>query len=171
MKNLPYIIIVILIGVSVYFYIGRDKSDEIAKHKDRIDSLTVLIEKDKLTIKNLLKDAKTQNIEQNKFIKKADSLSLIISEMDIETDCPKIVKTQEAEISNLRSGLKECNKVKAIQVKTITKYADVVIKHELIALETSNLQKYYKKDCQKGKFKAFISGLGIGGVIVLIVLL
>ena len=166
-----YIIIAVLIGIIAYLYFNPKDTTETDRLRHRIDSLSTLIDKDKLTIQNLLKDAETSNLEQDKYKDKADSLAVIISSLHVENDCPEIVAYQKDEIKNLRTSLKKCNKVKVIQVTTITKYADIIVKHELIALETAELQLHQNNDCKKGKFKTFIAGLGIGGAIVLILVL
>ena len=170
MKYLPYVLILILSGIITYLYFSNNKVDT-SKFINKIDSLSTLVRKDKATILKLLKDAKTSEIAEINSLRKADSLAKIISNLNIESDCPEIAENQSKEIVVLRDGLKKCNKSKGIYKVSLGICHDIVIKNELILVETSNMQKVSKKAVRKAKVNAFIFGSGSTLIIIITILL
>ena len=170
MKYVPYILILILVGVVVYL-IYSHKPIDIKPFEDKIDSLNIEIKKDKKAIDKLLEKVEKQDVQEKEYLVIADSLATIISKLNIEDDCPKIVATQGKEIIALRETVKICNKSKGIYKVSLGICQDIVIKNELILVETSNMQKVYKKEVLNAKKKFFMIGSGSTALTILILLL
>ena len=162
-KNIVIWILIIIAGFLIYKVIKLDPVDT-AKYEQKIDSINKINQKLNLQVDLFKETTAKLNLEQDQYVQIADSLQKLL--MIKNLPCPKIVEIQSKEIIALRSGLKKCNQAKAIQVKTITKYEQIVINHEAIAIEHQNLQKVSKKAIRKAKFKSFMMGAGVGAIIV-----
>ncbi len=171
MKYLTYIIILFLGGIIAYLYFQPKDTTETDHLRLVLDSLSVLIVKDKLTIQNLIKDAEKTEKKELEYLKEADSLAEIISNLHVETDCPEIVENQSKEIVTLRDGLKECNKAKGIYVKTIGVCNEIIVKFEIKEITNQELTNAILKDSKKSKRNAFLLGSGSGAILVLALLL
>ena len=158
-------------GVIGYFYFQPPNNTEIDRLNGELDSLSILILKDKLTIQKLLIDAETTENKELEYLKKADSLAKIISTLNIHDDCPKIVEVQGKEIKTLRNGLEQCNKAKTIYVKTLGICQEVVVKYEIKEITQDELNKSLMKTYKKEKKKSFLFGAGAGGLAVLLIFL
>ena len=171
MKFIPYILILILVGVIAFLILKPKDDSEIVRLSGKLDSLSVLINKDKVTIQKLLKDAETNEIKELEYLKEADSLALIISNLHVEDDCPEIVENQSKEIVVLRTGLKECNKSKGIYKVTLGICQDIVVKYEVKEITNNELTGALMKETKKSKQNAFLLGSGSTLVVVLAILL
>ncbi len=161
MKYFPYILILILvsvIGYMIYIDITTDDID-ITPYKDKIDSLSTLINEDKQSIQKLIKEAKKNDLKEIQYLKSADSLALIISGLNIEDDCIEIVETQSHEIIALRDGLKQCNKAKTVYIKSYGICQDIVLKYEIKEITTKELDNALLRNYNKKKKKLLIFGL------------
>lgn len=162
-KNIVIGILIIIAGYLIYKTIKLDPVD-VNQFEQKIDSIQQINKKLNLQV-DLFKEATSKlNLEQHQYEKIADSLQKLLSIKKLP--CPKVVEIQSKEITALISGLKKCNQAKAIQVKTITKYEEIIINHELIDIEYNDMQKVSKKAIRKAKFKSFIYGTAVGAIIV-----
>lgn len=158
--------LLILNGFVVYYgFINvTNFNDKIKGNERKIDSLNTINIKDKLTIQNLLKQADSSNIKQDKYIAIADSLELLLNKPNIP--CPEVVNIQDQEITALRKGLAECNKSKGIYVRTIGIKDNVIANTELILVTNQemckSLLKNSKKEKRKGFVLGFLTGLAVG---------
>ena len=159
------VIIVILLTYKVISFKPLDTT----KYEQKIDSIGGVNQKLNSQVE-LFKEKTTKlNLEQDQYLKIADSLRQIVASTNLP--CEKVVVYQNKEIGALRDALGVCNKAKAIQVKTITKYEQIVINHDLIAIEYVKVQKVSKKAVRKAKFRSFMTGTIVGAAIITIVVL
>ena len=162
MNKLLVFILILIIGGMTYLYFTKETTD-ITPYEAKIDSLNTINIKDKLTIQNLLKQADSSNIKQDKYIAIADSLELLLNKPNIL--CPDIVNIQNQEITALRKGLSECNKTKGIYVRTIGIKDDVIQNTELILVTNQEMCKSLLKNSKKEKRKGFVFGFLTGLVV------
>jgi len=167
-KNIVIGILIIIAGFLIYKTIVLKSIDTSSLDK-KIDSIQLINKKLNLQVDLFKEEAIKLNFDQEQYENIADSLQQLLVVKKLP--CPKVVTIQSKEITALRAGLKKCNKVKAIQVKTIKTYSEIIINHEAIAIETHNLQKVSKKAIRKAKFKSFMMGAGVGAIIVGILVL
>jgi len=163
MNKLLVFILILIIGWVTYLYFTKETTD-ITPYKAKIDSLNTINTKDKLTIQNLLKQADSSNIKQDKYIAIADSLELLLNKPNIP--CSEVVNIQDQEITALRKGLSECNKTKGIYVRAIGIKDEVISNTELILVTNQemckSLLKNSKKEKRKGFVFGFLTGLAVG---------
>ena len=167
-KNIVIILLIIFAGFLLWKTMSY-KPIDYSRYEFRVDSIQQVNKKLNLQVDLFRKKTDKLNLDQEQYEQIADSLHKLLAIKKLP--CPKVVVIQDKEITNLRGALKRCNKVKAIQVKTIGIYSKVIVNHEQIAIETHNLQKVSKKAIRKAKLHSFLTGVGVGAAIITLIVL